>query len=163
MPVRELPPGRSIWDRLGDPDHDPTLPRKPPMKTTISATFEGTPAQFMKWVEDNFKNPEALKVTASLTVVDPEAEARAEQQARTQSDMDQLLAFARNYASPQRVSDAQFTRAFEGSFPFAVAGNKIQAIKHIRIETEIGLKEAKDLVESEPYRRLTARLVARGV
>lgn len=170
MPVRDLrhdrkpqPPSKdppTVYERLLDDETDPTEPRKPPMKTTISATFEGTPSQFMKWVEETFKNPEALQLKVTIgTAPTTNGQTPAFEPVDPSLSRFPPLAQAVLMRASQRLPGAAYVSednvldVLTGAGLLYRRGDKIGAIKHIRSHHpgNPGLKEAKDFIESDAF------------
>jgi len=107
------------------------------MKTKINATFEGSLTEFQDFIERTFRNTDSLCL--SVTITDKIATTATSQ----------LIGLIKNYN--QYISFDSIQNGLESSFVELRKGNKIQAIKIVREFTGLGLKEAKDLVESDEF------------
>ncbi len=111
------------------------------MKTKMNVCFEGSLAEFNEYIENTFRDTSKLCLTVTITdklIPNPLRQLMCEIQRNNSNISEDRL--------QMRLEDALLTFR---------QGNKIDAIKMIREISGLGLKEAKDFVESEGFQMLT--------
>lgn len=105
--------------------------------------FEGTIPELIEWMQTTFVNPNAIRIRGSIHPVAPEYPGNSAIRYMAAQYNREISATAM-----QEVLDL-----LRGEHP---TGGKIQAIKAVRAATNLGLKEAKDFVESEIVQQLVS-------
>ncbi len=150
------------WQRLmeGDGTIGPTPEeQKTTMHLAMNIEFNGTYAEFTKWVGDTFKEPSGLRITVQFgdkPVAKPPALPPV-RDSKEHPDTDLALSLGIDGATkPERAMISEGLREIDN---IARAGNKINAIKLLRtIIPTCGLKEGKDFVDNIAARE-TRRLL----
>lgn len=103
---------------------------------TVRATFQGTYTQFHAWVRETFKHPDRLNLRVTVGRATPEPAPAPNLLA---SDPRTLKGLVRDNTIEQKTYD-HITRSLFHE-------DKNGAIKALRTATNLGLKDAKDIVE----------------
>jgi hypothetical protein len=134
---------KTVWEHIiGEPVASP--PGETLMKSDIDARFEGTVEQFIAWVSETFKNPGDMRVKA---VVGNSGCEVGEPRKPTHIT---LSADAKRLVQEHQVHEGDAEGLIKGIRAMVRKNNNIGAIKWLRERTKLGLKEAKDFVESLP-------------
>lgn len=105
------------------------------MKLSLRMKFDGSFEEFVTWMQNTFKDPSQLRLSVNVSIGDSETEV-------PESEESQVLGKLGGFI-PLKERD----RILMECERHVGDGNKIAAIKCVRVGTGCGLKEAKDFVE----------------
>jgi ribosomal protein L7/L12 len=146
--MAERSPDKTAWEHvLGEPVASP--PGERPMKAQLDARFDGSFKQFCEWIQETFKNPDDLRVRVVVGNFDLREEVVVEHTtfSNEAQKLHALPGVAVALSLPQAEALLKAIRKVQRS---TRGDSRIQAIKMLREKTHIGLKEAKDFIESLP-------------
>lgn len=141
---------KTAWEHVLD---EPVVlaPGERPMKVQMDARFDGSFEQFVAWMQETFKNPSDMRcrvVVGNFALIN-EIVKEEKPEPKYSPEAHKL----QNIATGSKLTLREAEDVVKKTYQAMKSTGRLQAIKALREATSLGLKEAKDFVESLPARK----------